>query len=96
MTRNEVLKLCDATLLSVLDLFDVEHIMALGRYAESRAKKVLFNAGKRDVQVHFMVHPSPASAIANRGWDALAQNALQQANLIDIIISNNSVTLDRQ
>ena len=86
------MNLCDATLLSVIDLFEVKHIMALGRYAESRAKKVLFNAGKRDIQVHFMVHPSPASAIANRGWDALAQNALQKANLINIVSGNNSVT----
>ena len=85
------MNLCDDTLLSVIDLFGVTAIMALGRYAESRAKKVLFNAGKRDVQVHFMVHPSPASAVANRGWDALALDAFEKANLTNLIEDGNFV-----
>ena len=84
-TRNTLLKLCDETLVSVLDLFAVKHIIALGRYAEARAKKVVFRSGKRNIKVHFMVHPSPASAIANRGWSQLAQSALEKADLLDII-----------
>lgn len=84
-TRNTLLKLCDETLVSVLDLFAVKHIIALGRYAESRAKKVIFHSGKRNIEVHFMVHPSPASAIANRGWSQLAQSALEKAELLNVI-----------
>ena len=84
-TRNNLLKLCDEALVAVLEMFGVEHIMALGRFAESRAKKVVFNSGKRDIKVHFMVHPSPASAMANRGWDKLAQTALENAHLLDVL-----------
>ena len=88
-TRTTLLKLCDEALVSVLNLFAVKHIIALGRYAESRAKKVVFDSGKRDTIVHFMVHPSPASAVANRGWNALARKALEDAQLLSVIRGNN-------
>ena len=83
--RNQILTLCDQTLKAVIELYQIKDIVGLGRFAEARAKKVIKMNKIQNVNVHFMIHPSPASPIANQGWDALAQDALTKANLYHVI-----------
>ena len=83
--RDSVLTICDETLKKVIHLYSVKHIVGIGRFAETRAKKVISKGNMTDIKVHFMVHPSPASAMANKGWDTLAHSALSKANLLDVI-----------
>ena len=71
--------------LSPSHLDQIKDIVGIGRFAQARAKKVIQMNKINNVNVHFMIHPSPASPIANQGWDALAQDALIKANLYDII-----------
>ncbi len=78
--REQILKLCDETLSKVLTIYQVGHVVGLGRYAEQRAKKVVENYGFEGVKVHFLIHPSPASPAANSGWNTLAMKALEQAD----------------
>jgi len=84
-TRKAILKLCDETLICVIELYKVEHIVGLGRYAEARAKAVVKDRPLTNVNVHFMVHPSPASAVANRGWSELAIKSLNESGIIDLV-----------
>ena len=69
----------------MIELYQIKDIVGLGRFAEARAKKVIQMNKIDNVNVHFMIHPSPASPIANQGWDALAQDALTKAKIYDII-----------
>ena len=78
---------CVQALKAVLELYEVKHIVGIGRFAENRAKKVVKMNKIENVKVHFMIHPSPASPIANKGWDSLAEDTLKKSNLYDIVTS---------
>jgi len=51
-----------------------EHVIGVGAFAEERARRAL--AGL-PVQVGTILHPSPASPLANRGWAKLAADQLR-------------------
>lgn len=59
-----VLEACDQHLLRVIQSLQPEWVIGIGDFAEKRAKTVL--AGK--VKIGKILHPSPASPAANRGW----------------------------
>jgi single-strand selective monofunctional uracil DNA glycosylase len=65
--------ICDRLLGQVVDVLRPRWVVGVGAFAEQRAARVL--AG-RDVRIGRMPHPSPASPAANRGWEALADQAL--------------------
>ena len=83
--RDRLVSLCDDALMNVIELYQIEHVVGIGRYAEKRAKKVLMKNERNSIRVHFLTHPSPASAKANKGWDALAYKALDDSNLLTFI-----------
>ena len=66
---------CDAHLRRVVETLSPAVVMGVGGYAFKKAQTVLADTGVRIEQV---LHPSPASPAANRGW---AEQATQQ--LID-------------
>jgi single-strand selective monofunctional uracil DNA glycosylase len=91
-TRKRINTLCDEALKSVIEMYRVKHIVGLGRFAEGRARQIVADNHITNVKVHFMVHPSPASAMANRGWDSLALKALEQAGLVDLVKGTSLVS----
>jgi len=56
---------CDAHLQQVIEILKPKWLVAVGGYAEKRAHAAL--AGS-NVQIGKILHPSPASPAANRGW----------------------------
>ena len=83
--RNKLLQLCDETLKDVIELYSVKHIVGLGRFAEARAKKVVNDNLVKDVEVSFLIHPSPASPAANKGWNDLAYKSLTDSKVIELM-----------
>ena len=82
--RKKITELCDMALLEIINLLAVKTVIGIGRYAEKRAREVLDKAGmKSNVVVGYMNHPSPASAIANRGWEALAHGQLCELGILN-------------
>ncbi|MGY8650523.1 MAG: uracil-DNA glycosylase family protein, partial [Verrucomicrobiia bacterium] len=67
---------CDAHLRRVVEILEPEWLIAVGGFAEKRATEAL--AGM-DVRIGKILHPSPASPAANRGWaeQATAQMTAQ-------------------
>ena len=63
---------CDQHLREVVHILQPEWLIGVGAFAEGRAKQAL--AGM-DIQFGRILHPSPASPAANRGW---AEQATQQ------------------
>jgi len=56
---------CDAHLIRVLEILQPEWIIGIGAFATNRIRVV---SEKLPVQVGQILHPSPASPAANRGW----------------------------
>jgi single-strand selective monofunctional uracil DNA glycosylase len=68
---------CDQHLRDMVDNFKPELLMGVGGFATKRLKKVFAS----QYRVETLLHPSPASPIANRGW---AQQARTQLLAMDI------------
>ena len=61
--------ICDEALRRVVEAVSPEHLVGVGQFAQNRLKVALGN----DRPVGRVLHPSPASPAANRGWAAAAR-----------------------
>ena len=61
---------CDHALRQTVDLLQPSLVVGVGAFAEACARRVL--AG-RDLRIGRILHPSPASPVANRGWAERAE-----------------------
>jgi single-strand selective monofunctional uracil DNA glycosylase len=64
---------CDAHLRALVDTLSPEWVVGIGGFAEARAAEAL--AGS-PVRIGRVLHPSPASPAANRGWSQAASAQL--------------------
>jgi single-strand selective monofunctional uracil DNA glycosylase len=64
---------CDEALRATVDYLQPRHVIGVGAFAAERARLAL--AGS-EVSVGTILHPSPASPAANRGWAAQARKQL--------------------
>jgi single-strand selective monofunctional uracil DNA glycosylase len=69
---------CDAALVRIVEALDPEHVIGVGAFAAARAKNALTGSRTR---IGTMLHPSPASPLANRGWARAASAALRQQGI---------------
>jgi single-strand selective monofunctional uracil DNA glycosylase len=76
--RAPLFAACDRALRSTIDLLEPAHVIGIGRFAEDRARAAL--AG-RALQIGRILHPSPASPAANRGWAEQAERGLLQLGI---------------
>jgi single-strand selective monofunctional uracil DNA glycosylase len=67
--------LCDKHLFSVAKILEVEWVIGVGVFAEERAKTALRELSS--LKFGRILHPSPASPAANKGW---GEKALVQLN----------------
>ena len=65
---------CDAHLRKLVDALEPEWVVGIGGFAEARAAEALAKTG---VRVGRVLHPSPASPAANRGWAEAATRQLE-------------------
>lgn len=82
--RKSLQEVCDRYLLLAVELLRVEWLIAVGKYAEARAKKALKNCG-REVHVTSITHPSPINPAANKDWKGLATSQLTALGVTDLI-----------
>ncbi len=64
---------CDLALRHLIEELRPEWVVGVGAFAEARANTAL--AGL-DLKIGRILHPSPASPVANRGWAAAAEREL--------------------
>lgn len=69
-TSRPLLEACDAHLRQVVDILQPEWVVGIGAWAEKRARTALADA---PVKFGRVLHPSPASPAANRGWPEQAE-----------------------
>ncbi|MDX5363156.1 MAG: single-stranded DNA-binding protein [Pseudazoarcus pumilus] len=73
-----LLAACDAHLCALVDALQPEWVIGIGAWAEQRAAQAL--AG-RNVRIGRVLHPSPASPAANRGWSPAATRQLTEQGI---------------
>ena len=72
--RDALYAVCDRALIEVVEAVRPRLVIGVGAFAEGRAKRAL---AQTDVETARILHPSPASPIANRGWGPRAEQELR-------------------
>jgi len=68
---------CDAHLVTVLQALDPEWVIGVGGFAEAKLARALDTLGATStIKLGRVLHPSPASPAANRGWAEAATKQL--------------------
>jgi len=75
--REALYAACDRHLGTLVDTLEPEWVVGVGKFAESRAEAVV----GEHVRVGTVLHPSPASPAANRGWAEQADRQLRGLGL---------------
>jgi len=77
--RRPLLAACDTHLRTVIATLQPEWVIGIGNWAETRATEALGDIDK--LRFGRILHPSPASPIANRGWAAAATRQLVELGI---------------
>lgn len=72
--------LCDEALRQTVELLEPEWVVGVGQWARMSAERAV--AGL-EVRVGQLLHPSPASPAANRGWAPQAEAQLRALGILD-------------
>ena len=73
--REPLYAACDRALGKIVDHLQPKLILGVGRFGEARARSAL--RGK-DIRIGHILHPSPASPAANRGWAEQVERQLAE------------------
>lgn len=74
-------KACNKHLVKVIELLQPEWLVGVGAFAEKRLKDVVKQIGSSGLKVGKVLHPSPASPAANRGWAEAAEKQLKEQGI---------------
>ncbi|MBN2191671.1 MAG: single-stranded DNA-binding protein [Polyangiaceae bacterium] len=76
--RDALFTICDDALRELVREIAPRTVVGVGAFAEARARGALANL---DVRVTAILHPSPASPLANRGWARAIERQLKEAGI---------------
>lgn len=82
--REALFAVCDDHLRETAEILEPDWILGIGKFAEQRinlACRTEIEAGK--FKSGTILHPSPASPAANRGWSAAAEKKMREYGLWD-------------
>ncbi|MHA7835783.1 MAG: uracil-DNA glycosylase family protein, partial [Algiphilus sp.] len=79
--REALYAVCDEALRATVDYLQPDYVIGVGGFARQRAEKALTDYPGR---IGTILHPSPASPLANRGWAAAVE--AQFANELGIAL----------
>lgn len=72
--RAQLFEACDRALIDTVAALQPRLVIGIGAFAKKRAQKVLGDS----VPIGTILHPSPASPMANRGWAPQAEAQLRE------------------
>ena len=80
--REELFEICDRHLQEIVRWFCPAYVIGVGKFAAARAETVLKELRDTPVPaVQSILHPSPASPLANRGWAEQAAGRLESLGI---------------
>ncbi len=74
--REALFEACDAALLQLLAVLQPRWVLGIGAFAEARLQQALQGC-QTPPRLGRLLHPSPQSPLANRGWSAAAEAQLR-------------------
>lgn len=77
--REPLFAACDAALRDLVEFYCPKFVVAVGGFVEARAKESL---GGLAVTIGRILHPSPASPLANKGWAKQATEQMKQMGIV--------------
>ncbi len=75
--REPLYEACDEALRDVVAAVRPERLIGVGAFAQKRAREVFGD----DLDVGVVLHPSPASPLANQGWAPRAEEQLREMGI---------------
>ncbi|KAG2467607.1 SMUG1 glycosylase, partial [Polypterus senegalus] len=82
--REKLLQMCDEALCQVVQALGVSTVIGIGKLAETRARKALCTAGM-ETRVVGIMHPSPRNPQANKGWEEITRNRLEELEILPLL-----------
>ncbi len=79
LEREALFAACDVALADTVAALRPRWVLGVGKFAEKRAKAVL---GHLPVEIGSILHPSPASPAANRGWSEAIETQLHDYGIV--------------
>lgn len=76
--RDRILEPCDRALRRAVETLEAGRVVGIGAFAERRARTALDGFG---LEITRVLHPSPASPAANRGWEEAVEAQLREAGV---------------
>ncbi len=76
--RDELFEPCDEALRAIVEYLQPRWVIGIGAFAEKRSKRALKGT---DVPMGRILHPSPASPKANRGWAEQAEKEFAELGI---------------
>ncbi|HSR69316.1 MAG TPA: uracil-DNA glycosylase family protein [Acidobacteriota bacterium] len=78
--RKPLTEACDDAIRATIEALQPGYVVGIGKFAEKRALSALKDL---DVRVGSILHPSPASPLANRGWAEQATRQLGEMGILE-------------
>lgn len=78
--REELFAVCDSFNRQIIKELQAEWVIGVGGFAKKRAEII---TDGMDLNIGQILHPSPASPAANRGWDTAALKQMREMGLWD-------------
>lgn len=80
--RDALFTVCDRALRRTVEALSPRWVVGIGQFAEARARASLEGALEGvEVEIGRILHPSPASPAANRGWAEQAERGLEEMGI---------------
>ena len=83
--REQLFAACDLNLIRTVEVLKPEWLIGIGGFAAKRLAAIAAREGGSvaglDVRIGKILHPSPASPAANRGWDKAAEAELNETGV---------------
>ena len=83
--RDAVFEVCDVALRKFVEVLEPSKIVGIGGFAKKRAMKTL---QREDIEI--ILHPSPASPLANRGWAQQIEIQFEAMGVVTSALLKNS------
>lgn len=80
--REPLLAACDEALVAVVDALAPRFVVGVGAWATQRAEAALAGRSAKGPRIGTVLHPSPASPRANRGWAKQAEDDLRALGIL--------------
>ena len=76
--REPLFNLCDKYLLDTTKILSPQWVLGIGKFAEKSALRALKGL---NISIGSILHPSPASPAANKGWAEAAEKQLLELGI---------------